>query len=90
MQQRQPAGAGPSTDQSYWQRISHIQQHAGANPGAQRPMPSFSILMFIACFVVFCCGCLFGIIAFIFAGKSQKIVVESAGRPTLLFDRSTA
>jgi len=37
--------------------------------------PNFTIHMVLSGFVACCCGCVFGIIAFIFAGKSNKEII---------------
>ena len=63
MQQQQPASAGAAHQPhpSYW----HPQQPV--NAVAERP--DFTVHMVLSCFATLCCGCLFGIIAFIFASK---------------------
>ena len=38
----------------------------------QQPVRSYALHIFLACFVTCCCGCVLGIVAFVFAGKSNR------------------
>jgi len=74
-----PYGGGPPPPQEQQQQQQVVVVNGGqqAQPVIIQPHESFIGQMILACFVLWCCNCLFGLIAFILAGKYHRCVMTN-------------